>query len=199
MGNNSFAPYLKQNGCFIVLNVSPQRKTLTIFQNPILYGATRDLLSIRGVSESEIRASLLKGELNHKIKAKDIHVVCSDVDLLQFNSSQKLFLQQAGIINGLEINATTGLGYYIRKDIILIGPKNNDNRLFYLPEKFINGNYQGNTFKIEVTHNGKKIFQDVDYSILESAGPGTGYDSIYLNSFIPNSFSDLRASYNTLI
>ena len=103
MGMNDFAPYLKINGCFIVQNVSPQVKTIKIFQYPINYGCTRDLLDIPGVAESDIRSSLLKGELQHKILAQDIRVICSDVDLLQFNGAQKAFLQGAGIVNGLDI------------------------------------------------------------------------------------------------
>lgn len=109
MGMDSFAPYLKINGCFIVLNTSPQVKTIKIFQYPINYGQTRDLLMIPGVAEQDIRASLLKGELNHKIRARDIVVVCSDVALIQFNAKQKLFLQGAGIVNGLDAGGSGSL------------------------------------------------------------------------------------------
>lgn len=104
-----FAPYLKINGCFIVQNISPQIKTINIFQYPINYMGTRDLLQIPGVAESDIRASLLKGELNHKIRANDITVICSDIDLLQFNANQKLFLQGAGIVNGLDAGTSGAL------------------------------------------------------------------------------------------
>jgi hypothetical protein len=106
MGMDSFAPYYKINGCFIVQNTSPQVKTISIFTYPINYMQTRDLLQIPGVAESDIRASLLKGELNHKIRANDIIVVCSDIDLLQFNANQKAFLQSAGIVNGLDAGMT---------------------------------------------------------------------------------------------
>jgi len=200
MGNNSFGPYLKQYGCFIVLNISPIRKTLQIFQNPILYGCTRDLLAIRGVGESEIRISLLKGELNTKIRAGEIRVVCSDVDLLQFNKNQKQFLMSAGITNGLEITAAIGtLTYAKREDIFLIGTKNSSNRIFYTPERFINGLYDGNKFHISVTHNGRGIFEGVDYNVLESGGPGTGYDSIEIISFLPSASSDLRCTYTVRV
>jgi len=110
-GMNEFAPFLKKYGCFVVRNVTTDRKkTIKIFNYPILFNTTRDLLMIPGVSESDIRASLLKGELRHKILAEDIVVECSDIDLLQFNLEQKSFLQNAGIINGLEINAGPGGG-----------------------------------------------------------------------------------------
>lgn len=108
-GMDEFAPYLKINGCFIVMNISPQVKTIKIFNYPIPYLQTRDILQIPGVSEASIRASLLKGELQHKIRANDITVICSDVDLLQFNANQKLFLQGAGIVNGLEVNGGGGI------------------------------------------------------------------------------------------
>jgi len=107
MGMNNFAPYLKINGCFEVLNISLQVKTIKIFNYPINFHNTRDLLQIPGVAEQDIRASLLKGELQYKIRAKDIIIICSDIDLLQFNNNHKTFLQNAGIINGLE--STSGL------------------------------------------------------------------------------------------
>jgi hypothetical protein len=99
-----FAPYLKINGCFIVLNIAP--KTIKIFQYPINYLGTRDLLQIPGVAEDDIRASLLKGELNHKIRAGEIIVTCSDIDLLQFNNDQKTFLMGAGIVKGLDVSGS---------------------------------------------------------------------------------------------
>lgn len=104
-----FAPGTNVNGCFIVLNTAPQIKTINIFNYPINYLCTRDLLQIRGISESSIRASLLKGELRHKIRSNDIVVLCSDIDLLQFNAAQLAFLQGAGIVNGLTVNGTGGI------------------------------------------------------------------------------------------
>lgn len=100
---DEFAPYQKKYGCFIVRNIcSDRRKTIKIFNYPINFNQTRDLLAIPGVAEADIRASLLKGELRHKILAGDIVVECSDIDLLQFNDDQKAFLQSAGITIGLE-------------------------------------------------------------------------------------------------
>jgi hypothetical protein len=113
MPSDDFAPYLKLNGCFVVQNISPQVKTIKIFNYPINYGGTRDILQIPGVSEGDIRASLLKGELNHKVRARDIIVLCSDIDLLQFNAAQKLFLQSAGIVNGLSASSSGGIGFGI--------------------------------------------------------------------------------------
>jgi hypothetical protein len=103
MGDNSFAPWSQNPQCFTVLNVAASKKVIKIFNYPILYGETRDLLAIPGVAEADIRASLLKGELNHKIRAGEAIVVCSDIDLLQFNLVQKSFLQGAGVVHGLDV------------------------------------------------------------------------------------------------
>ena len=110
MPYDDFAPGKKINGCFVVQNISPQIKTINIFHYPIRHGHQRDLLAIRGVAESDIRASLLKGELQHRIRVGDIRVQCSDIDLLQFNIAQHAFLLGAGIVNGLDAGGTgTGI------------------------------------------------------------------------------------------
>jgi hypothetical protein len=193
-----FAPYLKKYGCFVVRDVTPDRKkTITIFQYPILFNQTRDLLQIPGVAEQDIRASLLKGELRHKILAKDIVVECSDIDLLQFNDNQKQFLIDAGIIKGLDVTAVIGtLPYLWREQVALIGLKDGSNRTFYTPEKFLNGSFvTGDQFHIKISHNGKGLYENIDYTIGESSGPGTGYDTINLISFSPTSSSLLFATY----
>jgi hypothetical protein len=102
MGNNSFATWSMNPNCFIVMNISSSpRKTIMLFNYPINCGGTRDLIKIPGVSEESIRASLSKGELNHKIRAGEITVLCSDIDLTQYNLIQEAFLMSAGIVNGL--------------------------------------------------------------------------------------------------
>lgn len=195
-GMNDFAPHLKKYGCFIVRNVTPDRqKTLQIFKYPILFNTTRDILQIPGVSESDIRASLLKGELRHKILAKDIIVECSDIDLLQFNDDQKAFLEEAGIMKGLEVTATGNPNYAFKEEISLIGMKNGVNKIFYTPEPFINGLYFNNSFHIEIKHNGKAVYENTDYTIAESGGPGTGYDTINFIQFAPLVKSTLVAWY----
>ncbi len=196
-GMDEFAPYLKINGCFIVLNVSPQVKTIKIFNYPIPYHQTRDLLGIPGVAEQDIRASLLKGELQHKIRAKDIIVVCSDIDLLQFNMAHKAFLQGAGIVNGLEvIAAVSNPPYRWVQEVDLIGTKNGSNRTFTSPDKFLNGFFtDGSYFHIQVKHMGKDLYETIDYTISESGGPGTGYDTIHIRAFAPKKGDVLKASY----
>lgn len=174
MGMDDFAPYLKINGCFVVLNTSPQVKTIKIFNYPILYGQTRDILQIPGVAEADIRASLLKGELNHKIRAKDIIVICSDIDLLQFNERQKLFLRGAGIQQGLQVGYSN-LNVVRREDIQLIGNVNGINTIYTIPDGIFLYNSK---YTIIAYLNGVKQALSDDYFISESGGPGTGYDTI---------------------
>lgn len=172
-GMNDFAPHLKKYGCFIVRNVTPdRRKTIQIFKYPILFNTTRDILQIPGVSESDIRASLLKGELRHKILAKDIIVECSDIDLLQFNLDQKSFLQSAGIVNGLEVSGGTG-GFDVQ-DATLIGTRDNVNTTFTTPTAF----KHTDQFKEVLFVNGLRQHIPEDYFVAESGGLGTGYDTI---------------------
>lgn len=171
-----FAPYLKINGCFVVLNTSPQVKTIRIFDYPINYGQQRDLLQIPGVAEGDIRASLLKGELQHKIRAKDIRIICSDIDLLQFNDNQKLFLQQAGIVNGLSVGSDQMTNIWMQ-DVQLLGAVDNFNTLYFIPSgTFI----ESSNLKIVVYKNGVKQVLNDDYVVNESGGVGTGYDSVIM-------------------
>jgi len=177
MPMDDFAPYYKKNGCFIVRNITPDRKkTIKIFNYPILFNETRDILQIPGVAENDIRASLLKGELRHKILAKDIVVECSDIDLLQFNNDQKQFLLDAGIIKGLQVDSSN-MSVLRKEDIILLGTIDDINTVFTIPVgKFI----QNTTYKIIVYKNGVKQLFLNDYFIAESGGPGTGYDTVIL-------------------
>jgi hypothetical protein len=196
---NNFAPFRKKYGCFIVRNIcSDRKKVISIFKYPILWNDTRDLLKIEGVSESDIRASLLKGELRHKILAKDIVIECSDIDLLQFNDDQKLFLQNAGVVKGLEVEGVASIiPFLLKQNVPMIGIINGINRIFSIPipDKFINGSFHGNIFKIQVFHNGRELDETIDYIVSESGGVGTGYDTIILISFSPRANSKMYCNY----
>ena len=189
-----FAPYYKINGCFVVLNISPQIKTIKIFNYPILYGTTRDILRIPGVGEADIRSSLLRGELNHKIRATDIIVTCSDIDLLQFNGAQKTFLQNSGIVNGLSIT-NTQMQVTEWQDIQLVGVVDNVNTTYTIPS----GTWiQSFPYKIIVYKNGVKQVLGDDYTIAESNGVGTGYDTVILAvalTTIPSPVDVITADY----
>lgn len=162
-------------GCFVVRNIiTNSNKTIRIFDYPIPVGTTRDLLRIPGVSESSIRASLLKGELRNKILAGEIHVLCSDIDLLQFNGVNKQFLQAAGVINGLQVGSDQ-INVLRKEDIQLIGSVNDVNVTYTIPDGVF---LYDSTYKIIVYKNGVKQVLGDDYTIFEGGGPGTGYNGI---------------------
>lgn len=184
-------------------------KTISIFNYPINDGGTRDLLQIPGITEEDIRASLLKGVLRHKFLCGDIELVASNVDLLQFSEEQRDFLYKFGFDKGVAIgvdelaqdtidfilSAGSGATYTWREKIPLIGLRNGSNRTFYTPDKFINGAYFGNVFHLTVEHNGKELYENIDYTIGESSGAGSGYDTLNLISFTPVIHSLLYATY----
>lgn len=173
MGINEFAPFQPNHGTFTVRNIAPDKKTIKIFQYPIPYGQSRDLLKIPGVGESDLRTSLLKGELLRKIKANEIYVEDSDIDLLQFNDNQKQFLKNAGIIKGLEVSGGSGTGGFDMQDIELIGIKDNVNTVFATPTKF----KHTSQYKEVLYVNGLRQHIPEDYQVSESMF-GTGYDLI---------------------
>lgn len=193
---------------FVVKNIAPRGKRIQIFRYPIANQQTRDLLAIPYVSEADIRHSLLKGELMIKIKNKEIEVVQSDIDLLQFNNEQKQFLKSAGVVKGLEIGieqldpsiALGGAGNVIvRENVMLLGARDGVNRIFMTPEKFITGLYLGSIYSIRIRHNGRGMDPDLDYDISESGGAGTGYDTIFFKSFTPSLFNSILADYTVKI
>lgn len=204
-GDNSSIPppYRSLN-----LHTSP-KKTINIFHYPINSGGKRDILQIPGVTESDIRASLLKGELRHKFLCGDIALVSSNIDLLQFSDKQRAWLYSFGFTEGVAIGydeldgyvqsiINTGgssVNYKFVDEVNLIGMKDGINRNFYTADKFLNGIFEGNNFHIHIKHNGKDLYEGIDYKITESGGSGTGFDTIQFISFTPNTHSLLRANY----
>ena len=111
MGMDDFASGQNQCGQFIVRNISPQRKTINIFNYPINLNQTRDLLIIPGVSEGDIKSSLMKGEIKHKFMAGDIELVFSNIDLLQFNDCGIQYLEGYGFTTGVLVGYDQLDGY----------------------------------------------------------------------------------------
>lgn len=180
---------------FIVRNIAPDGKRIKIFHYPIKNGLERDLMDIPFVSEADIRHSLLKGELLTKLRAGEAEVTSSNIDLLQFDDCQKAFLQSVGIMEGLEIAAPPAyIPYVFKQGVHLLGVKNNQNRIFTTPDKFINGSFGNNNFRILIKHNGRDLVETIDYYVSESGGGGTGFDVIILN-FSPKPRSVLVADY----
>lgn len=84
--------------------------------------------------------------------------------------------------------------FIFKQQIELIGTKNSINRIFTTVDKFINGLYGNNVFKISIKHNGRDLVEGIDYMVAESGGVGTGYDTVILN-FVPKARSVLVADY----
>jgi len=185
---------------FKVLNCAPRNKRIKIFGLPIRNGYARDLMDIPEVSEADIRHSLLKGELNIKIRCGEIKVIESNINLLQFDECHKQFLMDAGITEGLEVETDayviSELPFIFKQEIDLIGALDNSNRVFTVPapDKFIQGTFGNNEFRILIKHNGRDLVEDVNYTVSESGGAGTGFDTITLK-FAPKPRGLLRADY----
>lgn len=83
---------------FIVQNITT--KWINIFNNPVAPLAYIDLMKIRGISEEEIKSSLIKGELYYKFRAKQIKAFQSNVNLISFDPVFTAFLNRNGITTG---------------------------------------------------------------------------------------------------
>ena len=95
-------------GTFVVQNITgmpgnPNKpKCVEIFNYPIVEnGGTRDLMKIPGVGSIDIKMSLEKGTIQYKLRAQEITILASDIDLTQYNIKQTTFLQNSGVVNGL--------------------------------------------------------------------------------------------------
>lgn len=187
---------------FKIRNIAPDNKRIRVFNYPIANGFERDLMLIPYVSETDIKHSLLKGELLQKGLAGEYVVVESNIDLIQFNDCQRDFLESLGVKIGLTAGTDgydgySTVDYLFRQNVELVGPKNNANRIFsvFPGDKFINGIFDDNDFRIIIMHNGRRLIENIDYIVLESGGPGTGFDQIRIISFVPNPKSQLFADY----
>lgn len=191
MGDNSFAPGIPRSGYgqFVVLNIADPPKVVRLFHYPInpngQDGDTRDILRIPGVGEADIRASLLKGEIQHKIRAQEIVILASDVDLLSFNNNQTAFLYSSGVATGVQIGAGQQ-AFVWNQDIQLAGVVNGINTVFTIPSGvFIQSGY----YKIVVYLNGVKQLLVSDYTI--SMSTQAGYDTV---TFMVPPYSDSYVS-----
>lgn len=202
---NEFAPYSTNPNTFVVQNISNPPKVVRVFNFPIPYGTARDLMQIPGVAEDDIRASLLKGELNIKIKAKELTILDSDINLLQFNSTQYAFLSSAGVSTGIHITPaqasglSTGGGsvtYTLKQGVVPVGSRNGTNRVFFTPDLFLDGAYNGNIFRLAVLFNGRQLVKGVDYEISKTGNsPGTGYNTITFISLTPPNNAQIYVDY----
>lgn len=194
MGYNDFQ---KIATSFIVQNIAPNNKRIRIFNYPINNGETRDLLAVPGISEADIRVSLLKGELFIKIVNEEIKIIQSDIDLLQFNQHQKTFLESAGVNFGHQIDLSVidpaiANSFNLKQDVELIGSKDSVNLQYMIPSgKFI---YSSN-YRITVYLNGVRQQYTQNYMIAESQGVGTGYDTVIFIDEAPDPGDIVVADY----
>jgi hypothetical protein len=91
---------------FIVNNISSSKKSITIFNKSLRYLDIVDLMKISGISENDIRDSLIKGDLRVKIDNGDLRILSSNINLITFDDSFSTWL----VNNGVSSNTTAGGG-----------------------------------------------------------------------------------------
>lgn len=112
-GNTFFGKKTSIN--FKIKNINSKFKKICVMGITLFYGEIKDLLSYAGISEADIRESLIKGDLANKIRVGDIVITSSSIDLLQFDDQQKAFIIAAGGSIGIDPGTigTSGDGYTI--------------------------------------------------------------------------------------
>jgi hypothetical protein len=107
-----------------------------------------------------------------------------------------------GILSLKELSGSSSAAV-VRIGVSLVGPMNGMNRVFRTtPEHFVHD--LGGTGKtIELWHNGRRLVQTPvsdpslgDFTVEESGGVGTGFDTVNLLTFSPVGRSSLLASYH---
>lgn len=92
MSLNPFADSLNNGASnFIVKNIST-KKVINIFGIKIAPGYSYNLMNIEGVTEVDIKVSLLKGVLKRKLNINEISIISTDIDLSTLNDTQLSFL-----------------------------------------------------------------------------------------------------------
>lgn len=181
---------------FRVKNIAPNNKRVKVFTLPIKNGSVRDLMTIPHVSEADIRHSLLKGELNVKLRAKEIFVVESNINLLQFDPCHRQFLIDSGITYGIDASGGTAeVPFTFKQGQDLIGTQDGTNPIFTTPDNFIQGTFGNNEFRILIRHNGRTLQEGTDYIVSESGGVGTGYDTVIFKCTLPGAEDEITVDY----
>lgn len=176
MSIDTFSPKTA-NIYFIVKNISPLRKRLTIFNAPIEYNSTRDLLALPSISEADIRHSLIKGELCNRLKNRDIIITSSNIDLLQFSDDQKQFLKSYGVSLGTELTSTI-VPYDDSKSLPAISASNVQDALDYIKANLTIDKLN----KLRVGKSGavdyETIHEAIDYAVSQGACSGSPWEII---------------------
>jgi len=182
---------------FRVKNIAPNNKRVRVFTLPIKNGCVRDLMTIPHVSEADIRHSLLKGELNIKLRSKEIFVVESNINLLQFDPCHRQFLIDSGITDGIDASGgnLVDIPFTFKQGQELIGVQDGANPIFTTPDNFIQGMFGNNEFRILIRHNGRVLQEGTDYIVSESGGVGTGYDTVIFKCTLPDAEDEIVVDY----
>jgi len=108
-----------------------------------------------------------------------------------------------GILSLKELTFLSPAAQLIRVGVSLVGPQDGSNRVFRTTPDVFDHDPAGNGRTIEIYHNGRRLIQTDtpnpsfgDYTVEESGGVGTGYDTINLLTFAPIEKSSLAASYH---
>ena len=106
-----------------------------------------------------------------------------------------------GILSLRELSASSG-SVVVRVGIALTGPKDGANRIFRTSPEYFVHDVDGLGKTIELWHNGRRLVQTAvanpslgDYTVEESGGVGTGFDTVNLLTFAPVGRSSLVANY----
>ena len=97
---NKFAYRPNPTGITFLIQNATGTKFISVFNNTIAPGAMLDLMAIPGISEEQIRSSLIKGELYARLRTGDIKVINTSVNLLNFDPTFQAFLHNNNIVNG---------------------------------------------------------------------------------------------------
>jgi hypothetical protein len=212
MGLDNNAVWGETPLCFTVTNINAEAKDISVFGIVIHSGDSFDLMKVPGITENVIRVSLLKGILRYKVEHGDIHIVCSDINMLTYNTDVQQYLILAGIPSNTVLPSEVTLDFSMRYDIPLIGEQNGINQIFNTPEPFLYGSVGQHFFRPQIFHNGllkigglinESVFANgvsignIDYVVEKSTVTLSSeeYDQIRFISFAPNSNSKLIATY----
>lgn len=113
--------------------------------------------------------------------------------IIHGNAVGRWFDDPAAVPSNIQILLDLVLGQ--RFNVELLGVKNDVNLTFTTPDKFLHGTYYGAEPQIQLMHNGRRLIEGDDFTVSESGGVGTGFDTITMVSFAPSSRSRLIADY----
>ena len=101
MSLNPFADGLNNNYSTFIVKNNNLRKTVKVMGINIAPGNSYNLMSLPGVTEADVKVSLLKGVLKRKLALGEISITSTDIDLSTLNDTQLSFLQNNSVNYGV--------------------------------------------------------------------------------------------------